>query len=140
MHYLTKDMHLIHRDLAARNCMYACTHVLLSKPSSPFFRLDGLHSTVKITDFGLCRTSNVDYEYISENRAQQLPFRWTALECFGSNSKFSSRSDVWSFSVVIWEIFARNLQPYENLDSRGVREFLQSGQRLPQIPFLPDEL
>lgn len=52
-----------------------------------FFRLDGDHVVVKITDFGLCRTSNIDYEYISENHFQQLPFRWTAIECFGNNSK-----------------------------------------------------
>ncbi|KAI1724595.1 protein tyrosine kinase domain-containing protein [Ditylenchus destructor] len=115
MEYLTKQ-HIIHRDLAARNCM-----------------LDEEKQIVKISDFGLCRISNVDYEYISENQYQKLPFRWTAIECLGTNGKFSEKSDVWSFGVVIWEIFARNLQPYGDLDLKGVREFLQNGMRL-EIP------
>jgi serine/threonine protein kinase len=65
--------------------------------------LNAEQTVVKITDFGLCRQSNVDYEYVSENNNQQLPFRWTAIECFGS-SRFSEKSDVWSFGVVVWEV------------------------------------
>uniref|UniRef100_A0A915DN09 receptor protein-tyrosine kinase n=1 Tax=Ditylenchus dipsaci TaxID=166011 RepID=A0A915DN09_9BILA len=122
MEYLTKQ-HIIHRDLAARNCM-----------------LDAEHLIVKITDFGLCRTSNINYEYISENNQQKLPFRWTAIECYSNHSKFSDKSDVWSFGVVLWEIFARSLQPYGGLDSKGVRDFLLQGNRLEPIPFCPDEL
>jgi hypothetical protein len=72
-------------------------------------RLDVSFTVVKITDFGLCRVSNTDYEYVSANGAQQLPFRyaypvmrhsilpphcflavrWTALECFGGESRVS---------------------------------------------------
>jgi len=96
--------------------------------------LDETNTIVKITDFGLCRVSNRDYEYVSANQNQQLPFRWTALECFGSESKFSEKSDIWSFGVVMWEIFARNLVPYEGIaDSTTLRDFLRGGGRLPHI-------
>lgn len=55
--------------------------------------LDSDHKIVKITDFGLSRTlkksklldeheDNYVYIYVSENQQQQLPYRWTALECF----------------------------------------------------------
>lgn len=120
MEYLTKQ-HIIHRDLAARNCM-----------------LDDTKTIIKITDFGLCRQSNIDYEYISESR-QQIPFRWTAIECFES-SRFSEKSDVWSFGVVVWEIFARNKLPYQGMDSKAVREFTTTGNRLEPIEFCPNEL
>jgi len=48
--------------------------------------------------------------------------------------QFSEKSDIWSFGVVMWEIFARNLVPYEGIaDSTTLREFLRSGGRLPHI-------
>ena len=76
MDYLTNKMRIVHRDLAARNCM-----------------LDSQHQIVKITDFGLSRVlsrnrdeQNEEYIYVysSDNIQQQLPFRWTAIECFAN--------------------------------------------------------
>lgn len=49
--------------------------------------MDANNVVIKITDFGLCRTTNVDYEYISEQNTHQLPFRWTAIECYNSFTK-----------------------------------------------------
>jgi len=79
MGYLT-EQRIVHRDLAARNCM-----------------LDADYQIVKITDFGLSRVltksklmgeensggeENYVYIYLSGNQQQQLPYRWTAIECF----------------------------------------------------------
>jgi hypothetical protein len=41
---------------------------------------------------------------------------------------------VWSFAVVVWEVFARNIVPYEGIgNSTSLREFLETGGRLPHI-------
>lgn len=133
MDYLTNKMRIVHRDLAARNCM-----------------LDSQHQIVKITDFGLSRVlsrnrdeQNEEYIYVysSDNMQQQLPFRWTAIECFANaNPEFSEKTDVWAFGVLVWEIFARDVDPYGRMKSQEVREFLESGQRLENLPKCPDRL
>ncbi|KAH7706813.1 TK/Met protein kinase [Aphelenchoides avenae] len=123
MVYLTKQ-HIIHRDLAARNCM-----------------LDKYYQCLKITDFGLCRRSDIDYQYVSF-RNGLMPFRWLALECFDENegSHYSEKSDVWAFGVTVWEIFTRG-NPYENMGVFDVQRHLREGQRLPLDTYTcPEEL
>ena len=82
----------VHRDLATRNCLV------------------GHDLVVKISDFGLARSvHSVDYYRGSEHDA--IPIRWMPLEAILYN-KFSTQSDVWSFGIVLWEIFSFALQPY----------------------------
>uniref|UniRef100_A0A183BRB0 receptor protein-tyrosine kinase n=1 Tax=Globodera pallida TaxID=36090 RepID=A0A183BRB0_GLOPA len=128
MAYLSSKR-IVHRDLAARNCM-----------------LDGDFEVVKITDFGLSRlmvkstqSEGNEYQYLGTNRVM-LPFRWTALECFGDEPRFSERTDVWSFGVLVWEIFSRNVDPFQNMNSQEVRVFLERGDRLGILPRCPEEL
>lgn len=61
--------HVIHRDLATRNCL-----------------LDANYEILKITDFGLSRRTNMDYQYISLGD-QRLPFRWIPLEVLKGDKK-----------------------------------------------------
>jgi hypothetical protein len=42
--------------------------------------------------------------------------------------------------VLVWEIFARDVDPYGRMKSQEVREFLESGQRLENLPKCPDRL
>uniref|UniRef100_A0A914GUM3 receptor protein-tyrosine kinase n=1 Tax=Globodera rostochiensis TaxID=31243 RepID=A0A914GUM3_GLORO len=128
MAYLS-SRRIVHRDLAARNCM-----------------LDGDFEVVKITDFGLSRlmvkstqSEGNEYQYLGTNRVM-LPFRWTALECFGDEPRFSEKTDVWSFGVLVWEIFSRNVEPFQNMNSQEVRVFLERGDRLGVLPRCPEEL
>ncbi|KAH7704432.1 hypothetical protein AAVH_28382 [Aphelenchoides avenae] len=122
MTYLTKQ-HIVHRDLAARNCM-----------------LDKYYQYVKITDFGLCRPSDAQYEYISL-RSTLLPIRWLALECFDKTdgSVFSERTDVWAFGVTVWEIFTR-AKPYEHMGAVEIMRYLREGRRLECPDTCPEEL
>ena len=113
--YLT-DHGVIHRDVAARN-------VLIS--------IDGTRITCKLTDFGLSRAYD---EYA--NKAQQatpIPVRWTAPEGL-LYQKFSDKSDVWSFAVLMWEIFTCcRIFPYEEiLDHSLLISKIESGLRLPK--------
>ncbi|KAK6179193.1 hypothetical protein SNE40_011609 [Patella caerulea] len=100
----------VHRDLASRNCLV------------------GDDLKVKISDFGLARTiHSMDYYRGSENDA--IPIRWMPLEAILYN-KFSVKSDIWSFGVVLWEIFAFAIQPYYGMTHEEVVKFVKEGKHL----------
>ena len=80
---------IVHRDLAARNVM-----------------LDQ-NNTAKVGDFGLARQGD-----IYENDAAKFPYQWTAPEAAVAR-KFNHKSDVWSFGIVLWEIFSLGETPYK---------------------------
>lgn len=100
----------VHRDLATRNCLV------------------GDHMDVKISDFGLTRClSNGEFFQGSENDA--IPIRWMPLEAILYN-KFTTESDVWSFGVVLWEIFSFALQPYYGMAHEEVVKYVREGKVL----------
>ncbi len=110
---------VLHRDLSARN-------LLLHK-------LDG-KTKCQVCDFGLARVGEYRDMYYKPQKSAEIPYRSTAPEGLEKN-KFSTKSDVWSFGVLLWEMFSYGKIPYsrQNLhDAEAILDKLEDGFRLPK--------
>lgn len=115
MAYLEKHNY-IHRDLAARNCLV------------------GEQNVVKVADFGLARYV-IDDQYTS-NGGAKFPIKWSPPEVLNF-TRFSSKSDVWAYGVMCWEVFTCGEMPYGRAKNPEVVERVQRGQILPMPPNCP---
>uniref|UniRef100_A0A0A1X0T2 non-specific protein-tyrosine kinase n=1 Tax=Zeugodacus cucurbitae TaxID=28588 RepID=A0A0A1X0T2_ZEUCU len=118
MSYL-ESRNYIHRDLAARNCLV------------------GDNKLVKVADFGLARLMRDDT--YTAHAGAKFPIKWTAPEGLAYN-KFSTKSDVWAFGVLLWEIATYGASPYPNIDLTDVFHKLEKGYRMERPPGCPPEV
>ncbi|XP_075720349.1 tyrosine-protein kinase FRK [Rhinoderma darwinii] len=119
MAYL-ETQNFIHRDLAARNVLV------------------GENSVYKVADFGLARVFEDDNVYQATNDTK-LPLKWTAPEAIRGN-KFSVKSDVWSFGILLSEIATYGKMPYPGMNGRQALEKLEQGYRMPKPFNCPEDL
>ncbi|RXN26264.1 tyrosine- kinase Fyn isoform X1 [Labeo rohita] len=103
-------MNYIHRDLRAANILVG----------------DGL--VCKIADFGLARLIE-DNEYTARQGAK-FPIKWTAPEA-ALYGKFTIKSDVWSFGILLTELITKGRVPYPGMNNREVLEQVERGYRMP---------
>ncbi|XP_045527550.1 tyrosine-protein kinase Src42A isoform X3 [Pieris brassicae] len=118
MAYL-ESQNYIHRDLAARNVLVADANI------------------VKIADFGLARLIKED-EYEARVGAR-FPIKWTAPEA-ANYSKFSIKSDVWSFGILLTELVTYGRTPYPGMSNAEVMHQVEHGYRMPCPPNCPPAL
>uniref|UniRef100_A0A663NDS1 Fibroblast growth factor receptor n=1 Tax=Athene cunicularia TaxID=194338 RepID=A0A663NDS1_ATHCN len=109
MEYLASQK-CIHRDLAARNVLVTEDNVM------------------KIADFGLARdVHNIDYYKKTTNG--RLPVKWMAPEAL-FDRVYTHQSDVWSFGVLLWEIFTLGGSPYPGIPVEELFKLLKEGHRM----------
>ncbi|KAL8600799.1 Tyrosine-protein kinase Src42A [Nucella lapillus] len=118
MAYL-ESQNYIHRDLAARNILVA------------------ENNNVKIADFGLARVIKED-EYEARVGAR-FPIKWTAPEAANYN-RFTIKSDVWSFGILLTEIVTYGRVPYPGMTNAEVLHQVEHGYRMPCPPGSPKPL
>ncbi|KTF75138.1 hypothetical protein cypCar_00049033, partial [Cyprinus carpio] len=84
-------------------------------------------NVVKVCDFGMTRYV-LDNQYTS-SMGSRFPVKWSPPEVLHFN-KFSNKSDVWSFGVLMWEVFSEGKTPFENRSNLEVVEQVTQGGRL----------
>ncbi|XP_036403304.1 inactive tyrosine-protein kinase 7 [Megalops cyprinoides] len=103
----------VHKDLATRNCLISAQrHIKVSALS--------LSKDVYSSEY---------YSY----RQARIPLRWLPAESVFEDD-FSTKTDVWSFGVLMWEVFSHGELPYTKLSDEEVLEGLQGGKMKLPVP------
>lgn len=69
----------------------------------------------------------------------QFPIKWTAPEAILYN-RFTIKSDVWSFGILIYEIVTYGRFPYPGMNNQQVLEAVPTGYRMPCPHNCPEKL
>ena len=117
MEYLEQEG-FIHRDLACRNVL-----------------LDDM--VAKVSDFGLARCVT---EGVYQAKPDAIcPIRWTAPEAM-NRGKYTSKSDVWSYGITVYEMMTKGVDPYSGMSNALVIQLLDRQKRLERPNEIPDEI
>ncbi|XP_039624496.1 fibroblast growth factor receptor 1-A isoform X4 [Polypterus senegalus] len=119
MEYLASKK-CIHRDLAARNVLVTEENVM------------------KIADFGLARDIH-HIDYYKKTTNGRLPVKWMAPEALFDRI-YTHQSDVWSFGVLLWEIFTLGGSPYPGVPVEELFKLLKEGHRMDKPSTCTNEL
>uniref|UniRef100_A0A672S8P6 Tyrosine-protein kinase n=1 Tax=Sinocyclocheilus grahami TaxID=75366 RepID=A0A672S8P6_SINGR len=104
MEYLEAN-NFVHRDLAARNVLVSDDNI------------------AKVSDFGLTKEAS------STQDTAKLPVKWTSPEAL-REKKFSTKSDVWSYGVLLWEIYSFGRVPYPRIPLKEVVPRVEKGYKM----------
>ncbi|CAJ0579074.1 unnamed protein product, partial [Mesorhabditis spiculigera] len=111
-----ESLGVTHRDLAARNILV------------------GENKQLKISDFGMSRQG----VYVKVSKGV-IPLRWLSIEAIKDNV-YSTKSDVWAYGVVLWEICTLGGFPYATISDKDLLQYLAEGQRLEKPMSCSDEI
>ncbi|XP_017880511.1 ALK tyrosine kinase receptor isoform X2 [Ceratina calcarata] len=118
-----EESRFIHRDIAARNCLLTCK---------------GPGRVVKIADFGMARDVYRS-DYYRKGGKAMLPIKWMPPESF-LDGIFTTKTDVWAFGVLLWEIMSFGYIPYTGCTNREAMAMVTSGGRLEKPAGCPDPI
>lgn len=104
MAYLEAN-NFVHRDLAARNVLVSDDNI------------------AKVSDFGLTKEAS------SIQDTAKLPIKWTAPEALREKN-FSTKSDVWSYGILLWEIYTFGRVPYPRIPLKDVVPRVEKGYKM----------
>lgn len=102
---------VVHRDLAARNILIAEDY------------------TAKVCDFGLASREKFSDINMNSGKGCRIPIKWTAPESLRLG-EFSSKSDMWSFGILLYEIYSFGRLPYPKIPVDDVLKYVESGYRM----------
>ncbi|CAH8677143.1 unnamed protein product [Schistosoma haematobium] len=119
MVYLS-ELHYVHRDIATRSFLV------------------GKKLIVKLSDFSMCRPIQPGVDFISTSN-ECLPIKWLPLESI-LEGKFHTDTDVWSFGVLLWEVFSFAVEPFTNLSHSEIIKLLEHGDRLTRPSQCPESI
>ncbi|KAF9167539.1 hypothetical protein DFQ26_004311 [Actinomortierella ambigua] len=103
---------VIHRDLKSQN-------VLLNR-----------HNEAKICDFGLAKVKMSSLSKSSVDRSAKGTLRWMAPELFSKRPNYTTKSDMYSFGMVMWEMAANCTLPFKyQQDCNAVAALVERGER-----------
>ncbi|XP_010791330.1 tyrosine-protein kinase CSK-like, partial [Notothenia coriiceps] len=104
MEYLENN-NFVHRDLAARNVLVSDDNI------------------AKVSDFGLTKEAS------SIQDTGKLPVKWTSPEAI-REKRFSTKSDVWSYGILLWEIYSFGRVPYPRIPLKEVVPRVEKGYKM----------
>lgn len=111
LEYLEKN-NIVHRDIRAANILV------------------GANLSCKVADFGLAKILDREGIYDTNENAK-FPIKWTAPEA-AIKKTFSSKSDVWSFGILMYEMITYGRTPYPGMDNMRSLEEVNRGYRIPR--------
>jgi serine/threonine protein kinase len=99
------------------------------------------HTEIKLSGFGSLREVLRAEEYVQTSAVKEsdLDIRFMAPECFTDNT-FSTKSDVWSFAVLVWEVMSFARKPYGTFNPSEIAAEVRAGRRLDRAEACPVEL
>ncbi|KHN80101.1 Tyrosine-protein kinase Fps85D [Toxocara canis] len=107
----------IHRCIAARSVLYT------------------EEKLAKLCEFGLARTGDA---YILK-KSLRVPLKWTAPESLAA-CLYTTKSDVFSFSILLFEVFTEGKEPYKGMSSAEVKRMVACGSRMDKPKRCPEEI
>ncbi|XP_064631187.1 LIM domain kinase 2-like [Lineus longissimus] len=110
MKYL-ESLHIIHRCLTART-------IYLDTPRH-----------ARIGSFGLAKRLDNQENFFTEKATRRYPLKWYPPESV-YKFEFDAKCDVWSYGVVMWEVFSYGIKPYKNMKGPEILTMLDIGERL----------
>lgn len=105
MSYLEKKG-FVHRDLACRNCLV------------------GDNGIVKVTDFGMSKFMSTNVYHANQ---QSVFAMYSAAPEVMAHRRFSTKSDVWAFGLMMWEVFSGGYGPFGTMGITEIKRFVGKG-------------